>query len=115
MSNRGGRRDGSGRKKGSRNKATVNREQRMREVALALSAEIAHVFEGDSHALLMAIYKNEDLPLSTRLDAAKAAIPFEKPRLNAIDHSGAMKLYMHEQALAELEQSTGANGHEHAH
>jgi hypothetical protein len=42
-------------------------------------------FEGDAHALLVWAYKNPDLPAAMRLQAATAAAPFEKPRLNAIN------------------------------
>jgi hypothetical protein len=38
-------------------------------------------FQGDAHALLVWIYRNTELPIGLRLDAAKAAAPFEKPRL----------------------------------
>ena len=38
-------------------------------------------FKGDAHALLVMIYQDQTLPLAIRLDAAKAAIPFEKPEL----------------------------------
>ena len=36
----------------------------------------------------MAVYKDTTLPLQIRLDAAKAAIAYEKPRLAAVEHSG---------------------------
>ena len=42
-------------------------------------------FEGDAHAFLMLTYKDKSLPHNLRLDAAKAAIRFEKPALTAID------------------------------
>jgi hypothetical protein len=41
-----------------------------------------------AHDILVAIYKNPLLPIDTRLEAAKAAIAYEKPRLAAIQHSG---------------------------
>ena len=65
-----------GRKKGSRNKKKLLLEQEGREViekALGPNA-----FEGDAHALLVLVYKNQDLSLDIRLDAAKAAIRFRK-------------------------------------
>src|SRR5215204_1573677 len=37
------------------------------------------IYEGDAHSYLMTIYKNEGLPTDVRLDAAKAAVRFEKP------------------------------------
>ncbi|MGH8137171.1 MAG: hypothetical protein ACREVV_03100 [Steroidobacteraceae bacterium] len=52
-------------------------------------------FQGDAHALLVAIYKDENKPLPLRLDAAKAAIGYEKPRLSTIDATlgGAVNCY----------------------
>jgi hypothetical protein len=40
-------------------------------------------FTGDAHALLVMIYQDQTLPLALRLEAAKAAIPFEKSALAA--------------------------------
>jgi hypothetical protein len=40
-------------------------------------------FQGDAHAFLIWVYRNHTLPIEIRLDAAKAAAPFEKPRLAA--------------------------------
>jgi len=42
-------------------------------------------FDGDAHTLLMAIYRDKRLPLKSRLDAAVAAIGYEKPRLSSVD------------------------------
>jgi hypothetical protein len=36
----------------------------------------------------MAIYKDAELPMEMRLDAAKAAIRFEKPALSSVDQKG---------------------------
>ena len=77
-----------GRQKGTPNKLTAARIERMNEAAKALEATLPHAFTGDAHAFLMAVYKDESLPLEVRLDAAKAAIPYERPRLQAIAHSG---------------------------
>ena len=77
-----------GRPRGAKSKRTVERQQRLEETAEALEALLPKSFKGDSHALLMAVYKDETLPLDTRLDAAKAAIGYEKPRLAATEHSG---------------------------
>jgi hypothetical protein len=41
-------------------------------------------FEGDSYAFLATLYKNKDLPLHMRLDAAKTAIAYERPRLSDV-------------------------------
>ena len=75
-----------GRKTGAKNKRTLLLESSARQM-LERASEILgdDNFEGDAHALLILIYKNTALPLQIRLDAAKAAIRFEKPMLSAID------------------------------
>jgi hypothetical protein len=54
----------------------------MQEAETFLRSNGSAVFEGDSLALLVSIYKNEELPLSIRHNAACAAIPFEHPRMS---------------------------------
>lgn len=81
-----GRKTG-GRKKGVRNKRTTELD-RMLEVAVETFKQTHSVFEGDSHALLVLVYKDQDLPLATRIDAAKAAIRYEKPALASVQHGG---------------------------
>jgi len=75
-----------GRRKGSKNKRTLQLEGAARQL-LDNAGEILgkNVFEGDAHALLILIYKNTALPLELRMDAAKAAIRFEKPAKAVID------------------------------
>jgi hypothetical protein len=77
-----GRKTG-GRLKGSKNKRTLERERATQEAARQISAAIKGAFEGDAHDLLMAVYKDPDQPLHVRIDAAKAALPYEKPRVLA--------------------------------
>lgn len=57
-------------------------------MTVKLQEALPNVFSGNAHELLMAVYKNEDLPLNTRLDAAKAAIAHETPKLASVEHSG---------------------------
>jgi hypothetical protein len=52
------------------------------KIAAALGVD---AFEGDAHALLAAVYKDPAQPMELRMEAAKAAIGYEKPRLAAID------------------------------
>jgi hypothetical protein len=59
---------GAGHKKASRNKGSERHKA-------------AEAFEGDAHAFLRSIYRNPSVPLGLRLDAAKAAIPFENSAL----------------------------------
>ncbi len=80
-----------GERRGGRQLGTKNRRTQERDSALAdVSAKIADFlgpsdFDGDAHALLMAVYRDSTHPLSLRIDAAKAALPYEKPRLSTLD------------------------------
>jgi hypothetical protein len=68
-----------GRPPGSRNRRTLQAEAAAQATAAAIAAALPAAFEGDAHALLMALYKNPSVDLHVRLDAAKVAIRFEKP------------------------------------
>jgi hypothetical protein len=74
---------GKGRPKGSKNKRTRELEAKIAETAERIAAAIPGAFGGDAHALLMATYKDVALDLDVRLEAAKAAISYEKPRLQS--------------------------------
>lgn len=89
-----------GRPKGAKNKRTEAREQAMQEVSAAVAKTLEDAFEGDAHALLMAIYKDNLKPIELRIDAAKAAIRFEKPSLSSIEAD--VSLTGHEAALDAL-------------
>ena len=73
-----------GRQKGTRNIKTLESEQASEAAAKKLHEIIPEAFKGDGHTLLMAIYKDPEYPADVRIDAAKAALPYEKPRLAAI-------------------------------
>jgi hypothetical protein len=70
-----------GRPVGAKNKRTVEREEAMKEASKQIASVVYGAFEGDAHAFLMAVYKDPDIDLKIRLDAAKAAICYELPRL----------------------------------
>jgi hypothetical protein len=55
----------------------------MRDAEARMAANMPEGFEGDTHALLVAVYRDTSLPLPIRLDTAKAAVKFEKPALAA--------------------------------
>lgn len=74
-----------GRKPGSKNRRTAKLETAMAEAEAEISAALGEPFNGDAHALLMAIYKNPAQPIELRIDAAKAAIRFEKPSLASLE------------------------------
>src|SRR5947209_2847860 len=50
------------------------------EVVEAVGAVIPEAFAGDAHAFLVALYKDPRVDPLARKDAAKAALPYEKPR-----------------------------------
>jgi hypothetical protein len=85
-----------GRKKGTPNKRTQEREAATAKAAALISEAIPAAFAGDAHALLIATYKNPNLDLHVRLEAAKAALSYEKPRLQAVtlDNEGGEPLKM---------------------
>ena len=89
-----------GRQKGSKNKRTLLLEGAARELLDNAGAILGdNGFNGDAHALLILTYKNISLPLELRIDAAKAAIRFEKPALAAIDAKGTIE--NHHYAISE--------------
>jgi hypothetical protein len=97
---RGGARNGAGRPAGATNKRTQKREAAMAEAAKAVEGAIAEAFSGDAHALLMAVYKDPSRDMALRVDAAKAAIRYEKPALSSIEAN--LSVSNHEAALDEL-------------
>ena len=74
-----------GRPKGSKSKRTKEVAKAMERAATQIADALPEAFDGDAHALLMAVYKDETRPIEVRLEAAKAAIRYEKPALAAID------------------------------
>ena len=88
---KGGKRPGAGRPRGSRAKADIAKQ-------LAASGITPLDF-------FLEILRDEDSPDADRMWAAVHAAPYCHPKLNAIDHSGAMSLAMtHEEWLDELER-----------
>ena len=73
-----------GRKKGTPNKRTQVREAVTAEASVLIGEAIPDAFAGDAHAFLIAVYKDPRHDHHTRQDAAKAALPYEKPRLQAV-------------------------------
>jgi hypothetical protein len=53
------------------------------------AARVEAMAQGDgAHALLIAIYQNPDNDMHSRIDAAKAALPYETPRLTSMELKG---------------------------
>ena len=53
-----------------------------------IEGAIPAAFTGDAHAYLMAVYKDPSKDDTVRLDAAKAAAPYEKPKLASTEIKG---------------------------
>ena len=77
-----------GRAAGVPNKRSDRFRTAIQEKAKKLEALVPGAFEGDAHALLMAVYKDPAHELTLRVDAAKAAIRYEKPALSSVDSTG---------------------------
>jgi len=81
-----GRPKTGGRRRGVKNKRTAALERAQAETAVKITDALgAQAFPGDARALLMGVYKDQPQPIELRLQAAKAAIGYEKPRLTAVD------------------------------
>ena len=78
-----------GRPSGAKNLRTEEREVFMQRAAEAIESTLKDAFTGDAHAFLMTVYKDVHQPLALRLDAAKAAAPYEKPKLASVDNTHA--------------------------
>jgi hypothetical protein len=77
-----------GRPRGARNRRTKEIIQLGQAAAAAIENAIPDAFIGDAHTLLMTIYKNPTFDMAVRLDAAKAAAPYEKPKLASTEFKG---------------------------
>ena len=81
---RGGKRAGSGRPAGAKNKRTVAVEAAARAVAERFKAEVPTAFEGDGVAFMQSVYRDPSFSHELRLDAAAKAARFERPTLAAV-------------------------------
>jgi hypothetical protein len=99
-----------GERRGGRQKGAKNKRTKELERALAATAETVntvlgdHAFLGDAHALLVAIYKDSRQPIELRVEAAKAAINYEKPRLSAVNAKIAGSLTLEELVSASMKR-----------
>jgi hypothetical protein len=84
MSEWGGRRDGAGRPRGSRNPNTKARREAVKQVIQQFQIDHPNAFPGDAVSLMQCIYRDASLPLEIRLDAASKAARFERPALAAV-------------------------------
>jgi hypothetical protein len=71
----------AGHKTGGRTKGTPNKRTLARRLAEAEAMRaLPEQFQGNSLALLQAVYRDTKLDLRVRLDAAKSALPYEQPK-----------------------------------
>jgi hypothetical protein len=84
MSEWGGRRDGAGRPRGSRNSNTKARHEAAKQIVQQFLSDHPDAFPGDAVSLMQCIYRDASLPLEIRLDAASKAARFERPALAAV-------------------------------
>ncbi len=87
---RGGKRENAGRKAGTPNKATAERQA---EIAASGITPLDYMLQ---------VLRDESKPLEDRMEAAKSAAPFVHPKLAAVELSGSLGVN-HEDALGELE------------
>jgi hypothetical protein len=74
-----------GRQPGVPNKRTVALAQAQAEASERVTQALGDAaFDGDAHALLVSVYRDTTQPMELRLHAAKAAVAYEKPRLQSI-------------------------------
>jgi hypothetical protein len=84
------------------------RERGVAAAAAKITSALASAaFEGDAHALLMAVYKDTTQPVELRLEAARAAIGYEKPRLAAVNANVSGGLTLGELVLASMKLREG--------
>jgi hypothetical protein len=102
---RGGRRPGAGRPKGAINKRTEALAEAVAVTAATLKDTIPDAFTGDAHALLMALYKDPANPLTLRMEAARAAIRYEKPALAALQVGGDENAPLEVSVTSDLERA----------
>ena len=60
----------------------------MKEMAARIGEAVGGAFEGDALAYLMSVYKDPSKPENVRIDAAKAAIRYERPALAPMEQGG---------------------------
>jgi hypothetical protein len=83
----------------------VERERAVAAAARRITAALGdEAFQGDAHAFLMAVYKDPRQPAELRLEAARAAIGFEKPRLAAVEAKIDGRMSLEQLVLSSFQQ-----------
>jgi hypothetical protein len=110
-----------GRKAGTPNKRTVALQSATATAAEQINAVLgSDAFEGDALAFLMLVYRDPRQPVGLRLEAAKAALPYQRPRIASIAGKGEnddlkemsreeLKVVIYGRTLVEIEAERRAN------
>lgn len=88
---RGGKREGAGRKKGSKNKTTIAREVIGEIIDAPDPMKLASAIHQRGHALLLELERialDPTQPIAARIMAARTALPFMLPKLPEPKDSG---------------------------
>jgi hypothetical protein len=94
-----------GRRRGTPNRRTVQRERAVAAAAKQIAAALGEdAFPGDAHALLIAVCKDPQQPAGLRIEAARAAIGYEKPRLAAVEAKVDGRMTLEQMVAASLRQ-----------
>lgn len=95
---RGGPRPGSGRKKGTKNPATLQKEALLSEV-------IERAVDGEATPLevMLTIMRDPNTEPAMRFEAAKAAAPYVHPRLSQVDSTVTHKQDVTDLSTKELD------------
>ena len=83
---------GPGRPKGAKNKKTLERDGALTAAATRLKELIPDISMLDAHGLLVAVYRDPEMPIAIRIEAARAALRVEKPALQTTQVSGELTL-----------------------
>jgi len=98
---------GPGRPKGAKSKHTKELAKQVEATATVIESIIPGAFTGDAHALLMALYKDPRKEITIRLDAAKAAAPYEKPKLASTEFKGDAEKPLQQKLIIEFVRGPG--------
>src|ERR1041385_5014099 len=85
MAGKGGYRAKAGRPKGRKDNSTLAYEEAARQIFEAHKPKDGELTSLD---LFRAIYRSDKFPLAARMKAAAEALPYEHPKLQAIQHTG---------------------------
>jgi hypothetical protein len=91
-----------------RNQADASIRMGLADTAAKITGALgADAFDGDAHGLLMAIYKDAAQPIELRMDAAKAAIGYEMPRLAAVEGKVEGRMTLEQLVLESMRREEG--------